>query len=50
MQGARIQLVPGQEISPTLRLVRELGQGGMGSVWAADHKTLKVQVAVKFLG
>jgi len=40
---------PGQQITQTLRLARLLGQGGMGSVWAADHLTLGTQVAVKFM-
>ncbi len=39
----------GQLITPTLRLVRVLGKGGMGSVWIADHLTLRTQVAVKFM-
>jgi eukaryotic-like serine/threonine-protein kinase len=39
----------GQLITPTLRLVRILGKGGMGSVWVADHLTLRTQVAVKFM-
>ncbi len=39
----------GQLITPTLRLVRVLGKGGMGSVWVADHLTLRTQVAVKFM-
>lgn len=30
-------------------MVRALGAGGMGSVWVADHLTLKTQVAVKFI-
>ncbi|WP_437307490.1 serine/threonine-protein kinase [Sorangium sp. So ce388] len=29
--------------------MRPLGQGGMGSVWVADHLTLGSQVAVKFM-
>ncbi|HEU4407599.1 MAG TPA: serine/threonine-protein kinase [Polyangiaceae bacterium] len=36
-------------IDGVVRLVRLLGQGGMGSVWAADHLRLGTQVAVKFL-
>jgi serine/threonine-protein kinase len=40
---------PGQHITSTLRLVRLLGKGGMGSVWVADHLALATQVAVKFM-
>ena len=40
---------PGQQISANLRLVRILGQGGMGSVWIADHLALGTQVAVKLM-
>ncbi len=39
----------GDEITPTIRLVRELGVGGMGSVWVADHRALQTQVVVKFM-
>ncbi len=42
-------MIEGQHITPTLRLVRQLGRGGMGSVWIADHLTLHTQVAVKFM-
>jgi serine/threonine-protein kinase len=42
-------VVEGQLITPTLRLVRALGRGGMGSVWVADHLALHTQVAVKFM-
>ncbi|UQA57649.1 serine/threonine-protein kinase [Polyangium aurulentum] len=40
---------PGQHITSTLRLVRLIGKGGMGSVWVADHLALATQVAVKFM-
>jgi len=40
---------PGQLFSANLRLVRQLGQGGMGSVWVADHLGLGAQVAVKVM-
>ena len=40
---------PGVYVTPTIRLVRLLGQGGMGSVWTADHLGLHTQVAVKFM-
>jgi serine/threonine-protein kinase len=36
-------------IAGKFRLTRQLGQGGMGSVWAAVHATLGREVAVKFL-
>ena len=32
-----------------VRLSKLLGQGGMGSVWIADHLTLHTEVAVKFM-
>src|SRR5438445_4662863 len=39
----------GDLVSPSVRLVRELGGGGMGRVWLADHLSLRAQVVVKFL-
>jgi len=39
----------GQQVTPTLKLTRILGKGGMGSVWLADHITLGTQVAIKFM-
>src|SRR5580658_6530346 len=39
----------GDQITSSIRLVRELGSGGMGSVWVADHRTLQTQVVVKFM-
>ncbi|MBW2458368.1 MAG: SUMF1/EgtB/PvdO family nonheme iron enzyme [Deltaproteobacteria bacterium] len=40
---------PGTEVTGKVTLVEPLGQGAMGSVWRADHTTLKTQVAVKFI-
>lgn len=42
-------LTEGMVIANRFRLDRLLGQGGMGSVWAAWHITLNVEVAVKFI-
>lgn len=39
----------GQLVTPTIRLVRELGRGGMGTVWAAEDLDLERLVAVKLL-
>jgi serine/threonine-protein kinase len=36
-------------VTPSVRLARRLGVGGMGSVWLADHNTLKTSVVVKFI-
>src|SRR4051812_4743320 len=35
-------------IAPELRLVRKLGNGGMGVVWLAEHQAWNAEVAVKF--
>jgi serine/threonine-protein kinase len=40
---------PGLELAGSVRLIEKLGEGGMGSVWTAQHMTLHTQVAVKFL-
>lgn len=42
-------LGPGSQLTPTIRLVRPLQQGGMGSVWVAYHLRLATQVVVKFM-
>jgi formylglycine-generating enzyme required for sulfatase activity/tRNA A-37 threonylcarbamoyl transferase component Bud32 len=44
-----VELVAGARIAGKLRLVRPLGQGGMGVVWAAHHETLDKEVAVKLI-
>ncbi len=44
-----VELKPGVVIAHTLRLLRPLGQGGMGTVWAARHLRLDAEVAVKLI-
>jgi serine/threonine-protein kinase len=39
----------GDLVGPNVRLERLLSEGGMGSVWLAEHLTLRTQVAVKFM-
>jgi serine/threonine-protein kinase len=41
--------VPQQVLSGKYRLERELGRGGMGSVWLAEHLTLRSPVAIKLI-
>ncbi|MGZ5970337.1 MAG: serine/threonine-protein kinase, partial [Polyangiales bacterium] len=43
------ELVRGQMIGRSLRLLEPLGAGGMGSVWVAEHIGLRTHVAVKFI-
>jgi serine/threonine-protein kinase len=40
---------PNQILSGKYRLERELGRGGMGSVWLAQHLTLRSPVAIKLI-
>ncbi len=42
-------VAPGDVVADKYRIVRELGRGGMGVVYAADHLHLPQQVAIKFL-
>jgi serine/threonine-protein kinase len=36
-------------VTSSVKLVRPLGEGGMGSVWLAEHQSLHTQVVVKFI-
>jgi eukaryotic-like serine/threonine-protein kinase len=42
-------IVAGAQVTPSVRLLRPLGEGGMGSVWVAEHLTLRTEVVVKFM-
>ncbi len=44
-----MDLKPGTEISPQLRLVQELGEGGRATLWIAERVTTGERVAVKFI-
>jgi serine/threonine-protein kinase len=44
-----MELAAGLVIADRFRLVRPLGQGGMGAVWLAQHTGLDVPCAVKFI-
>jgi serine/threonine-protein kinase len=36
-------------VTSNVRLVRPFGEGGMGSVWIAEHLSLRTHVVVKFM-
>ncbi|HEY3233311.1 MAG TPA: serine/threonine-protein kinase, partial [Polyangiaceae bacterium] len=44
-----MQLAEGLHVADRFRLIRELGRGGMGSVWLAEHVALDVACAIKFI-
>jgi eukaryotic-like serine/threonine-protein kinase len=43
------ELHAGMMVTPSVRLLRPLGEGGMGTIWVADHLALRTQVVVKFI-
>ncbi|MBI4703021.1 MAG: protein kinase [Deltaproteobacteria bacterium] len=43
------RLAPGTMVGTNVRLLRHLGEGGMGSVWVGEHLALEIEVAVKFI-
>ena len=44
-----MELKEGAVVAERFRLVRMLGKGGMGEVWAAQHTSLDIPCAVKFI-
>jgi serine/threonine protein kinase len=48
-KATAVELQEGLIVADKFRLVRELGRGGMGSVWLADHMALDIPCAVKFV-
>jgi eukaryotic-like serine/threonine-protein kinase len=44
-----VHLAEGLLVTPTVRLMRPLGAGGMASLWVAEHLTERKEVAVKFV-
>jgi serine/threonine-protein kinase len=44
-----LELTPDLVIADRFRLVRPLGEGGMGAVWLATHIRLQIPCAVKFM-
>jgi serine/threonine protein kinase len=42
-------MIAGEKLTPSLTLVRPLAEGGMGSLWVAEHSGLGAEVAVKLM-
>ncbi len=49
LSAQRLNPTPGSIIANRFQLVHELGRGTMGTVWLAQHLTLDVRCAVKFM-
>ncbi|HTV18788.1 MAG TPA: serine/threonine-protein kinase [Polyangiaceae bacterium] len=43
------EYTPGMSIAGKYRLLHRLGQGGMGSIWAAHNPTLDINLAIKLI-
>jgi eukaryotic-like serine/threonine-protein kinase len=43
------ELEPGAYVTPSVRLVRVVAEGGMGKVWVAEHLVLHTNVCVKMM-
>jgi len=44
-----LQFTEGLKVADKFRLIRELGRGGMGAVWLAEHTGLDVHCAIKLI-
>jgi eukaryotic-like serine/threonine-protein kinase len=44
-----VPVAAGSLVTPNVRLVEQLAEGGMGSIWVAEHEKLEARVAVKFI-
>ena len=44
-----MDLAAGMYVTPNVCLIRQVGEGGMGSVSLAEHQALHTHVAVKFV-
>lgn len=49
VRSMALSVRPGDVIAAKYRLLHELGEGGMGVVFAAEHVALPLRVAIKFL-
>lgn len=48
-ENRRAAFAPGMIIAERFELLRPLGKGTMGSLWVAHHKTLDIDLALKFI-